>query len=74
MRITPTKLHELTGLQQPAAQARWFKANFGVAVPCDRRGPIITDATFEAMVAKSCGIAAPAEAARPQVKLRERKQ
>lgn len=68
MRLSPEKLHEITGLSLPSAQARWFRQHYGIALPADRRGPIITAQAFEGLVAKRCGLTV-VEAARPQVKL-----
>jgi hypothetical protein len=73
MRLTPEQLHSITGLQQPAAQARWFRQRLGAEIPYDERGPIITDKAFEALVAQRCGVATqPGEKARPRVKMKEK--
>jgi hypothetical protein len=68
MRLNQDQLEEITKRRQPAAQARWFKAHFGVAPPCDGSGVIITQAAFEGLVAKKCGLSANGEA-RPSVRL-----
>lgn len=69
MRLSQEQLLEITGLSLPSAQARWFRQQFGVTLPADRRGPIITAQAFEGLVAKQCGLAV-AENVRPAVKLR----
>ena len=71
MRLSPEKLNEITGLTLPSAQSRWFRENFGVSLPADRRGPIITAQAFEGLVAKRCGLAA-MEATRPQLRMVKR--
>lgn len=73
MRLTPEKLHEITGLSQPAAQARWFKRNLGAEVPSDQAGPILTRAAFERLLAAKLGLHDRPQAIgeRPRVKLRE---
>lgn len=76
MRLKQNKLKEITGLSQSSAQARWFKDHFGINVPCDRLGPIITTTTFELLVAKGCGIDVTPKAGampRPELHLRGRK-
>lgn len=69
MRLPPDKLAQITGLSLPSAQARWFSRHFGVSLPADRDGPIITPQAFEALVARRCGLSDQAVAARPQVRL-----
>lgn len=74
MRIPPERLAEITGRKRARAQALWFRDYLSVDVPCDRRGPIVTDAAYEAIVARACGLRADAgfiaESSRPQVQLR----
>lgn len=56
IRWTPEQIESTTKKRQPAAQKRWFLKHFGIDVPCDLDGPIMTDETFEALVKKTCGI------------------
>lgn len=56
MRLSPEKLYEATGRIRQSAQARWFKEFLGVDVPCDRLGPIITEAAYEDLVKKRLGV------------------
>lgn len=56
MRLSPQKLYEATGRVRQSAQARWFKEYLGVDVPCDRLGPIITEAAYEDLVKKRLGV------------------
>lgn len=55
MRLTREELEQITGLCQAAAQVRWFKDHMGVSVPSDARGPILTQAAFESMLARRLG-------------------
>jgi Asp/Glu/hydantoin racemase len=73
MRLKQNKLKEITGLSQSSAQARWFKDHFGINVPCDRLGPIITQAVFEKLVERKCGLE-PASTAKPQLKLKRKEK
>lgn len=50
------RLIEETGKTQQSAQARWFHKHYHIEVPTDALGPIMTDAAFEALIAKSCGV------------------
>jgi hypothetical protein len=76
MRLPPETIAEITGRKRARAQADWFRDYLGVIVPCDRLGPIVTAATYEALVARACGLRAEtAEAAasapdRPKLHLR----
>ena len=74
-RLTPADLERITGLRRAGAQRRWFQEHLGAALPCDRAGPIITSAAFEALVAKSCGLRVEGAVpqARPEVRLVRRK-
>lgn len=68
-RLKPERLIEITGYEQPKAQARWFARHFGVTLPTDRRGPIITDNAWEEMVKQKAGlIVAKAVDGRPAVR------
>jgi hypothetical protein len=73
-RMTPAELEDITGRKRPKGQATWFLEYLAVDVPCDRQGPIMTAATYQALVAKRCGVLSFNEPAankpRPAVKLR----
>jgi len=56
MRLSPQKLHEVTGRFRRSAQVKWFKEFLNVDVPCDRLGPIITEAAYEDLVKKRLGV------------------
>jgi hypothetical protein len=68
MRLKQQDLESITGRTQTAAQARWFRDHFGVALPCDAGGPIITHAAFEKLVERKCGLE-PAVKPRPEVRM-----
>lgn len=78
MRIDQAHMIEITGRKRASSQAAWFRDYLGVTVPCDRLGPIVTVAAYEALVARACGL--PVQAAlgptgsRPSVRLREPKE
>ena len=73
MRLTQEIIHTITGKRTRSAQARWFKTYLGVDVPCDLTGPVMTEATYEALLKKRCGVLpsseAPATTMRPQLHL-----
>jgi hypothetical protein len=50
------RLREITGRFYGKAQARWFEEFLGACVPCDSVGPILTEQTFEELVARASGI------------------
>ena len=56
VRMDLEQLQKLTGRKNRSAQARWFKAHFGVDVPCDQSGPIMTEQTYQDLLAKQCGL------------------
>lgn len=72
MRLKQNDLESITGRTQTAAQARWFRDHFGVALPCDQGGPIITKSAFEKLVERKCGLEQTVKAARPEVRLQKR--
>jgi len=55
-RMPPEELKKITGCKRPKYQAAWFKQHMGVDVPCDRQGPVMTEAAYEALLAKRLGI------------------
>lgn len=56
MRLSPEILHAITGRKQRTAQARWFREFMSVDVPCDDRGPILTEAVYQQLLLKRLGI------------------
>lgn len=58
MRLDQQRIVEITGRKRPRAQADWFRDYLGAVVPCDRQGPVVTLATYEALVARACGLRA----------------
>lgn len=56
MRLSQQQLFEITGRKQRKGQTQWFKDYLGTVVPCDERGPIITQAAYEALVKKQLGV------------------
>jgi hypothetical protein len=70
MRLNREELQHITGHVRPTAQVRWFKAKLGAEIPSDQFGPIITEAAYQELVRRSCGLssAAPAYA---QVRMRK---
>ena len=73
MRIKREALAQITRRNQPAAQRRWFMDHFGVDLPSDREGPIITQAVFEKLVERKCGLE-PASTTKPQLKLKRKEK
>lgn len=71
MRLTREALQLITGLKRKSAQASWFREYMGVEVPCDHQGPILTEAAYEALLAKRLGISGGGNGPdRPTVRLR----
>ena len=56
MRLDSEKIYAITGRKRPRSQAAWFREYLGTIVPCDRKGPILTECAYEALVAKALGI------------------
>lgn len=75
LRWSPETIKKVTGKRQRAAQRRWFKNHYGIDVPSDAGGPIMTDAAYEALVKKSCGILQTLgqEVPRPSLRIVDRK-
>lgn len=73
MRLSPEIIQTITGKRTRSAQARWFKTYLGVDVPCDLTGPVMTEATYEALLKKRCGVLAvndaPPPVNRPQLRM-----
>lgn len=74
MRLSPETIHEITGRKQRTAQTRWFLEFMGADVPCDERGPILTESAYQQLLLKRLGLAkasgAQATGQRPAVRLR----
>ena len=49
-------LAEITGFAQSAAQKRWFKKSLGTDVPCDAKGVVMNDSTYDALLKQRCGL------------------
>jgi hypothetical protein len=71
MRLDRLTLENITGRKRRSAQSAWFREHLGVEVPADHRGPILTEAAYEALLAKRLGLSSSAgDSTRPAVKLR----
>ncbi|MER2518589.1 MAG: DUF4224 domain-containing protein [Candidatus Accumulibacter phosphatis] len=74
MRLSPETLYVVTGRKQRTAQARWFMKFMGADVPCDERGPILTESAYQQLLLKRLGLVtdagAKAAGQRPVVRLR----
>lgn len=51
--MTRDELVSITGKLTASAQVRWFKERLRVDVAFDKRGPILTNETFDKLVAKA---------------------
>lgn len=72
MRLTREKIQEITGLKRKSAQVAWFRQHLGTEVPCDRRGPIMTDSAYELLLEKRLGLGSSSAlppSTRPSVRL-----
>lgn len=56
MRLNRDDLQKITYRKHPSRQAAWFLEFLGADVPYDAQGPILTLATYEALVAKRLGV------------------
>jgi len=56
MRLSRDDLFVITRRKLPRLQAKWFLDYLGINVPCDRDGPILTIASYEAILAKRLGV------------------
>jgi hypothetical protein len=56
MRLSHDQLFEITHRKRPRQQAAWFLEYLGAVIPFDRDGPILTTATYEAVLAKCLGV------------------
>ncbi|WP_042688217.1 DUF4224 domain-containing protein [Candidatus Glomeribacter gigasporarum] len=70
MRLSRQELAEITGLIRKHAQAAWFARYFGVSLPVDRHGPIITQQVYQDLIKAKCGLLQKRPAARPKVRLK----
>ncbi len=75
MRLDSLTIINLTGRKRRSAQVAWFLDNFGVEIPCDHIGPIITEQAYEKLLEKRLGILSSPDqkAGRPMVKLLRKK-
>ncbi len=69
MRLSREELNGITGLKRKSAQAAWFKRHFGVELPIDNNGPIITQQIYQDLIKTKCGLLQQQAPVRPQVKL-----
>lgn len=56
MRLTKEQLFEITNRRRISGQVRWFKDFLKIDVPCDRLGPIVTEAAYQDLVKKRLGV------------------
>jgi len=56
MRLDNAALREIAKRCRPKHQAAWFKEYLGIDIPCDRAGPILTQQTYDALLAKRPGV------------------
>ena len=56
-RMSRDALKIITGCTYGKAQVRWFAKHLGAVVPSDKLGPILTEQTYEQLVARASGIA-----------------
>lgn len=56
MRLNRSQLLDITGYKRQSSQAEWFSRHLGVTVPCDEKGPIITESAYQALVDKKLGL------------------
>lgn len=56
VRLSREELQSITSRARPKSQAAWFEEYLGIAVPSDERGPILTMASYEALLAQRLGI------------------
>lgn len=69
MRLSREELTAITGRTKKSAQSGWFKRHFGVSLPVNHQGPIITEQAYQELIRAKCGLLQPGAAVRPQVKL-----
>lgn len=56
MRLTKDQLYSITNRRRISAQVKWFKDFLKIDVPCDRLGPIVTEAAYQDLVKKRLGV------------------
>lgn len=72
MRLSPQQINEITGYSRKSAQAAWFRNHLAIEIPCDHRGPILTDEAYEKLLEKRLGILPSSSAesrAKPAIRL-----
>jgi len=58
LRLNTEHLREITCLKRASDQVKWFQRNFGIDVPHDKFGPIMTEEAFQKLLEKRLGIGA----------------
>lgn len=56
MRLTKEQLFSITNRRRISGQVKWFKDFLKIDVPCDRLGPIVTEAAYQDLVKKRLGV------------------
>lgn len=56
MRLDQDQLYKITNRKRKSGQVRWFKDFLKIDVPCDRLGPIVTEAAYQDLVKKRLGV------------------
>lgn len=56
MRLTKDQLFTITNRRRISGQVKWFKDFLKIDVPCDRLGPIVTEAAYQDLVKKRLGV------------------
>jgi len=56
LRLSRDQLFEITGRVRAKNQVAWFREHLSVTVPCDSVGPVLTQASYEAILAKKLGV------------------
>jgi hypothetical protein len=72
MRIEKKKIEDLTRRKRISGQVSWFQEQFGINVPHDRYGVVITEAALNKLLEKRLGILPSPESLpvpRPSVRL-----
>ena len=71
MRLSKEQLIALTGLKRKSAQIIWFRNKFGVELPCDKLGPVVSATSIEMLMQRKLGLLPSSnENPRPTIRLR----
>ena len=74
MRMSYEKICWVTGLKRKSSQKKWFKNHFGVDVPKDKIGIILSDAAYEKLLEKQLGLLSFSSEAKPKPRINLRKK